>query len=454
VSKRLLCPSKTQELPVNPASLAASFSPDLLPSSKRAALEGGEPAALAVLGRELLPYLLTVPDPRGRQGRRYALPGLLILCLAGFCTGCQGYLSVARWGRALKTEVVREFGLETGRTPCAATWLNLFRVLDWDQVARQFHAWAEAACLPPLAVEEGPSETPAPPAASEGAQGTEAADPPWQGFAIDGKTLRGSLAAGAATAHVVSVVAHAGGVSVREVGVGNKEGELTVAAELLAAVLGPGRVFTGDALFTQRNLCRQLGEGGSHYVLIVKENQPTLRAQVEAALGAVTKKEARAQQRRSAWTVNVGHGRVESRFLLLAAVTTAQVDWPGVAQVFYLERRRYQPARAGKPARESQERVYGVTSLPVEGAGPETVLRLQRGHWTIENQVHYVLDTFFREDERRVRDGKVARGVAALRRGALNLLRRLGGRSVPAAADRVKADPTLLLPLIGALQEN
>ena len=427
-----------------PPSLAASFSSVVFASSAQAAVAsvavaGGAPAetgVLSALGQELLPYLWAVPDPRGRQGRRYELAPLLVLCLVGFCTGCQGYLSVARWGRALKPEVLREFGFTRGRTPCAATWLQLFRVLDWTRVAEQFQAWAEAACR---AAPEAPPE---------------AVDPPWEGFAIDGKVLRGSLAVGAEIAHVVGVVAHAGGVCLREVGVGNKEGELTVAPSLLAAVLGPDRVFTGDALFTQRTLCRQIRDGGSHYVLIVKENQPTLRAAVEAVLGPVTRKEARAQRRRSAWTVNLGHGRVENRFLLLAGVRPDQVDWPGGAQVFRLERQRYQRARAGKPAQESREVVYGITSLPVEAAGPETVLRLQRGHWSIENRVHYVLDTFFREDERRVRDGKVARGVAALRRGALNLLRRLGGRSVPEAADRVKANPTLLLPFIGTPREN
>ena len=428
---------------MNPASLAASLSSVLLPSCMRAAVERGEPAALTALGRELYPYLLAVTDPRGRQGRRYELPALLILCLVGFCTGCQGYLSVARWGRALKPDLLREFGLTKGRTPCAATWLNLFRVLDWEGVARQFQAWAEAVCLPTPAAVEGQ-----PPAATAPGE-----DPPWQGFAIDGKTLRGSLAAGAETAHVVSVVAHGSGVSVRDVGVQQKEGELTVAPALLASVLGPGRVITGDALFTQRHLCRQIRAGDSHYVLVVKENQPTLRREVEAILGRVTQEEAREQQRRSAWTVNKGHGRVENRFLLLAAVTPAQVDWPGVAQVFFLERQRYHPARAGKAAKQSREVAYGVTSLPVEAGGPDTVLRLQRGHWSIENQVHWVLDTS-RTGERRVRDGKVARGVAALRRGALNLLRRLGGRSVPEASDRVKADPTLLLPLIGVLRNN
>ena len=438
---------------MKPASLATSFSPTVLPSSTRAALAREEPAALLHCSQELFPYLRAVPDPRGRQGRRYDLAGLLAVCLVGFCTGCQGYLSVARWARALPPELLHAFGLTRGRTPCAATWLNLFRMLDWERVADQFHAWAEATCQPQPASPAATAVAAKEVAVAAKAPAPPVAEPQWQGIAIDGKTLRGSLAVGAETAHVVSVVAHGSGVSLREVGVAQKEGELTVAPALLAAVLAPGRVVTGDALFTQRNLCRQIRAAGSHYVLVVKENQPTLRAAVAACLGPVTKREAQAQTRRAAWVLNEGHGRVEDRFLLLAA-PEEPVDWPGVAQVFRLERRRYHPARAGKPAHESREVVYGITSLAVDEAGPETVLRLQRGHWSIEVQVHYILDTFFREDERRVRDGKVARGVAALRRGALNLLRRLGRRSIPEAADRIKADPTLLCPLIGGTQEN
>ena len=442
MSNLLLWPTKTQELIMHPTPLSVSFASLDLPSSAPAAVPtvpSEDPGALVALGRALFPYLEAVPDPRGRQGRRYDLRVLLVLCLVGFCTGCQGYLSVARWGSALPPEVLHAFGVTQGRSPCAATWLNLFRVLDWDAVARQFHAWAEAACLQPAA---RPAATPA------------GEDPPWEGFAIDGKCLRGSRAAGAATAHVVSVVAHGSGVSVRDVGVGAKEGELTVAPALLAAVLGPGRVLTGDALFTQRSLCQQLREGGGHYVLIVKENQPALRSQVQAVLAPVTAPLARAQQRRATRTLNTGHGRVEERFLLLAAVTPDEVAWPGVAQVFFLERQRHHPARPGQAATTSRELVYGITSLSAAEAGPAAVLRLQRGHWSIENQVHWVLDTFFREDARRIRDGRVARGVAALRRGALNLLRRFGGRSVPDAADRIKANPRLLLPLVGCQQDN
>jgi predicted transposase YbfD/YdcC len=430
---------------MNTASFALPFRPEVPSSYVTSSVSlpppapGPVPGEWAALGSRLAPYLQEIPDPRGRHGRRYALPWLLELCLLGLCCGCQGYLSVARWARSLRPEVRRELGWPAGPTPCAATLLNLFRRLDWDAFAQQLHRWVETG-----------TATPAASVASE----RPVAEAAWQGFALDGKTLRGSLAAGAEVAHVVSLVTHGLGISVLEAGVAAKQGELTVAPAVLAPVLGPGRVITGDALFTQRRLCEQIRAGGSHYVFPVKENQPTLLAEVQAVLAPVTRREAQEQHRRSTGTVNEGHGRTEHRFLLLAAVDPETVHWPGVAQVFLLERRRRHPARGDHPARESREIVYGITSLDRGEAGPETVLRLQRGHWSVENQVHYVLDTFFREDERRLQEGKIARGMAALRRGALNLLRRLGGRSIPEASDRAKANPALLTPLLGSSTDN
>ena len=434
-----------------PAPLASSF-PLLAPASclvTPPSFRSGadQPAFRGAETPEGYPHLRSfleqVPDPRSRQGRRYPLPLLLVLVLTALCTGCQGYLSAARWARGLRAEDQQALGFAPRRTPCASTLLNLFRVLDWDELARQLHRWVEATGLP----------LPEPPLQEPGVPG-EAPEPVWLGLALDGKTLRGSLAAGASVAHLVGLVAHGLGIHLTEVGVEAKQGELTVAPEVLAPVLAPGRVITGDALFTQRTLCEQILAGDSEYVLPVKGNQPTLLQAVQAVLAALPKAEREAQQRRSTWTVEQGHGRIENRFLLLATVSPGQVEWPGVAQVFALERRQHHPARGGRPASHHRELVYGITSLQRKEAGPETVLRLQRGHWSVENQVHWVLDTFFREDERRIRDGKVARGMAALRRGALNLLRRFGARSIPEAADGVKANPLRILSTIGVLAEN
>src|SRR5215212_6566794 len=103
--------------------------------------------ALPSLGELLFPYLAAIADPRDRRGRRYPLPLLLVLCLAGLCCGCQGYLSIVRWARALRADLREELGFPQGRIPCAATLLNLFRKLDWTAVAAQLRAWVEATQL-------------------------------------------------------------------------------------------------------------------------------------------------------------------------------------------------------------------------------------------------------------------------------------------------------------------
>jgi predicted transposase YbfD/YdcC len=420
------------------AALAPSFPSTGSPSCRAPA--GLTPASQRTeTVASLLPYLQAVPDPRSARGRRYPLPLLFLLVLTGLGCGCLGYLSITRWARALRPDDQRQLGFAPGRTPCAATLLNLFRRLDWEAFAQQLHQWCETVGLP---------------ASTPGPAGTATGEPPWLGLALDGKALRASRAAGATVGAIVSVVAHHLGVSVAEIGVAEKQGELTVAPELLTPVLGAGRVITGDALFTQRDLCEQILAGGSEYVLIVKENQPTLLEEVQAVFGVRPRREREAQQRASIATTEQGHGRIENRWLVLATVTPDEVHWPGVAQGFLVERRRYHPARNGKPAHQSTERVYGITSLERWEAGPATVLRLQRGHWSIENQVHWVLDTLLREDERRIRDGTVARGMAAFRRAALNLLRRLGTRSLPEASDRAKANPALFLRALGAPTKN
>ncbi len=115
-----------------------------------------------------------------------------------------------------------------------------------------------------------------------------------------------------------------------------------------------------------------------------------------------------------------GHGRIEHRRLESTDLLRGYLDWPGVEQVCRIERRRI---IAGK---ESREVVYAITSLSRERAGAEALLRLSRGHWGIENRLHWVRDVTLREDACRVRSRKGAQGLAAVRNTALTLLRRMG----------------------------
>lgn len=405
-------------------------------SSEPEVPEALDPAAL-------LPFLQAVPDPRQASGRRYSLTALLILCFVGLCRGSKGYLSIARWGRKLPAATLQQLGFRRGKSPCAGTLANLLERLDAEQFAAALRQWAEATLalhLPPP--EPGPA-APAP-----------AGAPPVV-IALDGKTLRGSRTVGAEIAHIVSAVVQHLGLSLTDAGVSSKTNELTALPPVVEQLAAPGRVFTGDALLTQRSLCAQIVAAQSDYVLVVKGNQPTLLAEVQAALAPQHFQD---QQRQSVETVNRGHGRVESRLLVLATVAEGsgggQVAWPGVAQVFYLERITRRKKKGSQQYTVHQEQVYGLTSLGRDTAGAAAVLGMQRGHWSIENRLHYVLDTFFDEDGRHIKKARVARVMGMLRRGALTLLRRLGKRSIPEASDCVAADLNILLPLIGILPEN
>lgn len=427
---------------MNPSSPVASFSSlaasssapsDVTPAPSPEAIEQ---LRSSIRTSSLYRLLAEVPDRRGAQGRRYPLPVLLTSVLLGLCCGCGGYLSCARWLRALPAETLSELGFSNGRTPCAATFLNVFRVLDWDEVSKQLWKWTSTL-----------GESDRAPSGKDSLQDARR----WLGLAIDGKWLRGSLAEKAETACIVSMVSHETGHNVIEAGVPRKRGELSLAPDLVETAVGPGTVVTGDALFTQRALCETIVEKQGHYLLIVKGNQKTLKEQVQGVLGQVTSKEAAEQKRHVASQGNVGHGRAENRIIVLATPRPGEVDWPGAKQVFALTRSRSPHGHGRKPIKESWEVVYGITSLGAEEATAAETLDLQRMHWSIENRVHWVLDTFFREDEKRILIGKVARALATLRRAALTILKGLGKRSVPHGSDVARADPSAALRAIAKL---
>lgn len=134
---------------------------------------------------------------------------------------------------------------------------------------------------------------------------------------------------------------------------------------------------------------------------------------------------------REAETVEKGHGRIETRRIALSTEAVGYLDWPGLAQIARLERRR----RIGE--RETVEIVYLITSLPSEAAGPERIMALAREHWAIENRLHHVRDVSFNEDRCRVRSG--ARPLATLRNLAIALIRR-SGVPIPEARENFRED--------------
>jgi predicted transposase YbfD/YdcC len=174
----------------------------------------------------------------------------------------------------------------------------------------------------------------------------------------------------------------------------------------------------------------------------VKANQKTLAATIETLLGSPVA--CRVESRRVI-EQEVGHGRIERRELCCSAVLAGQHPFPGLSQIFRLKRER-QEKKTGK---REVEIACGITSLTEKQAGPRLLLALTRGHWKIENQLHYVRDVTFHEDGSKVRTGTVAQVMAALRNTAIGLMRVAGHENIAAATRYYAGHPWAALALLG-----
>jgi predicted transposase YbfD/YdcC len=265
--------------------------------------------------------------------------------------------------------------------------------------------------------------------------------------AIDGKTLRGSQKQGAPGAHLLSAFAHRFGLTLAQQAVADKTNEIPVVLELLRHVVLEGRVVTMDALLTQRQIAQQIVAAGGDYVMLVKANQPQLLEDIQTVFALTP---IAGEQRTMAETLDLGHGRIEQRRLHTSTVLVGYSDWPGLAQVFQVERQ----ILSKKTGEVRDESVAGVTSLTRERADAGRLLALVRGHWQVENQSHWVRDVTFDEDRSQVRCGNIPQVMAALRNTVIGLMRGAGQTNIAAACRRFAAQPESALKLLGIKLEN
>src|SRR5712691_5462729 len=158
-----------------------------------------------------------------------------------------------------------------------------------------------------------------------------------------------------------------------------KTNEIKEVETVLSQIVLTGRVVTMDALLTQRAVAQTMVDAGGDYVMIVKENQPQLKADIELVFPLPPA----GDRQESVRTVDVGHGRIEQRNITTSEALVGYSDWPGLARVFELGRH----VITKKTEKERVEVVYGVTSLRPERATPGRLLALVRGHWQIENKL-------------------------------------------------------------------
>jgi predicted transposase YbfD/YdcC len=236
------------------------------------------------------------------------------------------------------------------------------------------------------------------------------------------------------------------GVTLAQQAVDDKTNEIAAVETLLHQLVLEGRVMTMDALLTQRHVAQTIVDKGGDYVMLVKENQPQLHADI----ALVFTQPPWGDVQETACTVEMGHGRIEQRTLTASSAMAGISAWPGLAQVFQLERQVIRK----KTGEKRDEVVYGLSSLEAERAPPSQLLALVRGQWQIENRSHWVRDVTFEEDRSQVRCGSIPQVMAALRNTAIGLLRTAGYTNIAAACRRFAAQPALALALIGITLEN
>src|SRR6058998_2097225 len=370
-----------------------------------------------------------VKDPRRKQGQRFSLTSILLLALAAILSNHVSELAIAQWGAGQSEEIKKALGFENGVTPHQTTIQRLFRRLNVEEIEAAFRGMF-------LHILNKDQE-----------QRGECA------VSIDGKVQKGRLKfeeEHGYPIHAVSLVDHQTGIVLTQGHVektdvetkgkltGEQEqeekkqkSELAVASRLIQHIDWQGKVLTGDALYCQRCLCSALRLAGGDYLFLVKGNQPQLLEDLRllfappspakrAGEGVLRLPEQQAQ------TTEKAHGRLDIRSIRVSSELKGYSDWPGLEQVFEIRR-----CRQSKGVWKEAVR-YGVTSLPATIAIPERLLQLKRGHWTIENGLHYVKDVTMGEDKSTVHTDNGPKIMAALRNTVVSLLRRAGFSTIAA----------------------
>ena len=342
---------------------------------------------------EILRYMSTIPDPR-RHNRIHLLNDLITIAIFAVICGADGWVEVAEYGRR-KQAWFKTFLALPGGMPAHDTFGRVFAKLDPAEFERCFMAWMSAL----LELSGGKL------------------------VAIDGKSLRQSFAHAwdkSGMAHMVSAFVAANHMVFAQVNTEGKGQELDAIEKLLQIVDLDGAVVTIDALGCQKTVVELILKGGGDYLLQVKENQPTLHRKVKNLLDEHILEDFQGVEHDYAVQVNDGHGRIETRRVWVcwnvADLGPIAQEWPGLKALVVVESVRQVGAQT------SRERHYYISSLS-RRVRAKRMAEYARGHWSVENNLHWQLDISFQEDRRRIRKDHGAENFSRLCRIALNLLK-------------------------------
>jgi predicted transposase YbfD/YdcC len=337
------------------------------------------------------------------------LAGILALAACAVVAGARSFVAIAEWAAGAAPTALARLGV-SGEAPSESTIRRTLSRVDGNGLDDIIGTWAALRTA-------NPQDMPL--------------------IALDGKAVRGSACGDDRCKHLLAAVTHTSGVVLGQLDVNVKTNEIPMFSTLLDRIDLLGALVTADAMHTQKGHARYLVEQrGAHYLLTVKNNQPTLRAQ----LAGLPWSEVPITDTRH----DKGHGRIEQRTLKVVTVA-AGINFPHAAQAIQVTRK----TRKRNSRKWRTETVYAVTDLAPEQARPHQLAAWLRGHWCIENRLHWVRDVTLGEDLSQVRTGNGPQVMATLRNLAISLHRLAGATNIAKAlrhhARDAKRPLTLLL---------
>ncbi|MEV6913323.1 ISAs1 family transposase [Amycolatopsis sp. NPDC051071] len=369
----------------------------------------------------LADHLALVPDPRQRRGVRHRLGSVLLIAAAAVCAGARSFAAIGEWAADAPQQVLarlaarRDPGGGRYMPPGESTVRRVLQRVDAEAVDAAICAWLQERLARMPAATDGSAEA----------------------IAVDGKTLRGTRCGdNARGVHLFSALTHRHGTVLAQAPVAAKTSEVFWFAPLLDRIDLTGMVVTADALHTVAGSADYLvAERNADYVFVVKRNRHHLHARLTTLPWTDTPGHV---------TLDTGHGRRERRTIRVLPAPE-DVTFPHAAQVFLLERHVTYTATGNT----HHETVLGITSLTADRAGPDRIADLARGHWCIENRLHWVRDVTYGEDASHIRTGNAPRVMAGLRNLAISQLRLTGHPNIAAGLRHNARDHTRPLQLLG-----
>jgi predicted transposase YbfD/YdcC len=348
----------------------------------------------------LIEHFEILPDPRVNRTKDHELIDVLVIAVCTLLCAGESFNDMEDFGRA-KEDWFKTFLTLRNGIPSHDTFNRVFAALDPKAFLDCFLRWTQS--LRQAVAQEI--------------------------VALDGKALRRALNRDQSVKYVVSAWAESNGLVLGQLKVADKSNEITALPELLRVLELSGCIVTVDAMGCQKNIAKEITEADADYVLALKGNQERVHAEVKSFLDAAVaegsaprpvgaKLSKAAAQLAVLETVEKDHGRIETRRYYQSTELDWFADrakWAGLHSVGMVEAIREVGAQV------TVERRYYLSSLPLDVA---TFARAVRGHWGVENKLHWVLDVQMREDQSRARAGYAAENLATLRRLALNLLKR------------------------------